>query len=780
MFKYLLLALLPLCAYALEISLDSAMQDANPYATLKIKDRDIFLCEANDESGEIVCAFSKKPSSEFRDLKSSFFELSFKSQNSNFFLIIKPHYKAKLIPMIFDLVSEDRTFDAKTNLSKEWVVVGYKEDLPLIKSQEKSQDSLAFPFEIDDELPFVDGLDFYGKPVFIESVADASELLELQDDFAKGRYEIALLRSDSLLRSYPSSLFLSEFLYYKIKALDKIENYEELVGSATRFIKEYSSDENLAEVLSLIGKAYTKMTQTTDAKYFFDRLFDEYPTSIYASWAYVYLARDSEANGYYAKAIEYYTKVLKQSSDVGVALEGAFGLAKNYANNSLGDEASSYVAKIYDAQRSFFAQNLSASLELMRDLARSEQYEASSQIATSLVEHLSPSDGSYEEVLRDSAMWQSKLKSKAKALEYINRYLELFDDGVYADELKSLKDELFFDIAEDMNESAKLAKYDELIDKYAGDLIASRAVYEKAKFLFANGHFDEVLALKDELRALDSGRFDGVEDLLSGSAVGSMESALAAKECKSVLSIALSYNIEISKEWGDGIFECALRANDYELARRVVEQNLDTKDLAIKKKWLFRYVKNEFARGNYDDALRASEDLVGLASEASEYDEIYRYRFDIFQRLEDRSSMVMAMQDIIAHFGTSYEDLPRYASLVSVGDAKNESALVIEYASKVQEIEKQSNPRLYSPQNEFMLYDAYMDLRRYEQAYETIKSLDGVELSGELRSRQKYLLGNALLKLWRDGEALRAYDEAMEADENSAWAKLAKKAKEVY
>ncbi|MBD3825141.1 MAG: hypothetical protein IE916_11645, partial [Epsilonproteobacteria bacterium] len=45
------------------------------------------------------------------------------------------------------------------------------------------------------------------------------------------------------------------------------------------------------------------------------------------------------------------------------------------------------------------------------------------------------------------------------------------------------------------------------------------------------------------------------------------------------------------------------------------------------------------------------------------------------------------------------------------------------------------------------------------------------------RTRQKYLLGVVLSKLWRDEEAKEAFEASIEADPSSEWAKLAKDAK---
>ena len=66
-----------------------------------------------------------------------------------------------------------------------------------------------------------------------------------------------------------------------------------------------------------------------------------------------------------------------------------------------------------------------------------------------------------------------------------------------------------------------------------------------------------------------------------------------------------------------------------------------------------------------------------------------------------------------------------------------------------------------------------------KKAYEVIKSLENRTLSANDRSRQKYLLGNVLSRLWKNDEAKKAYQEAINADKNSAWAKLAATAKKV-
>ena len=64
------------------------------------------------------------------------------------------------------------------------------------------------------------------------------------------------------------------------------------------------------------------------------------------------------------------------------------------------------------------------------------------------------------------------------------------------------------------------------------------------------------------------------------------------------------------------------------------------------------------------------------------------------------------------------------------------------------------------------------------EALDVIASLNKVELKKGDRARQKYLLGTVYEKLWRGEEAQKAYQEAIDADSTSAWAKLAEGAKE--
>jgi tetratricopeptide (TPR) repeat protein len=118
-------------------------------------------------------------------------------------------------------------------------------------------------------------------------------------------------------------------------------------------------------------------------------------------------------------------------------------------------------------------------------------------------------------------------------------------------------------------------------------------------------------------------------------------------------------------------------------------------------------------------------------------------------------------------------------AMMTIGSNNKDDTMVIKYGSEIVNVQNVSNSYAQSPFVEFTLYQSYVNKENFEEALKIIKSLDTLELNQAQRARQKYLLGTIYAKLWRDEEAQKAYQEAIDADPTSAWAKLAKDAKEM-
>ncbi|MFT7004231.1 MAG: tetratricopeptide (TPR) repeat protein, partial [Sulfurimonas sp.] len=319
-----------------------------------------------------------------------------------------------------------------------------------------------------------------------------------------------------------------------------------------------------------------------------------------------------------------------------------------------------------------------------------------------------------------------------------------------------------------------------LIATYTEDSIGKRALYEKANLMNENAMYAKVLEFKDELLSLDEATYPDTKDIVNKAALGVMELALKNKECYSVLKISAEYSITLSDKWDDGIYECAMKGADFTLAKSTTSKNLKSTDLNVRKKWLYRYIKVDFATGNYSDVVKASEELIVLISDDKDsvYKDVYRVLFDTYQRLENTQKMIETISNIEKVYGVNYKDIERYISVMAIGSDKKDDNLVIKYANEVMKIQKGSNSNAQSPFVEFALYQAYINKKELNKAFEVIKSLDEVEISKPQRARQKYLLGSVLDKLWRGEEAQIAYKDAIQADSTSAWAKLAEDAKE--
>ncbi len=787
MFKLILFSLLSINILALEITLTGAKEDFAKYSTLHLKDSTPFLCQEmkNDFHivTKIVCAFNKKPSAHIKNLQNSFFKIENQIKKETFFLIITPFKKQKLYPMVFDMTKDDTVYQADVKLASHWMIVGFEQDMPFVKKEIQVDTSINFPFQLSkNKLPFVGGLDIKGNPVYIDQVGDVTEYLKIKKLYKEKKYGQCLELTQDIMEDYPNSLFTAELVYYQIRVYAQLSDSDNVITLAKQFLREYSSDENIPEVLALVARAYAGIGMSTDADYFFDRLFSEHEESKYAKWGYIYKGEMLERDGVPRKALIFYEKALDLTSDIEVAASAAYRLA-NYKviNDSDKKEASEYIMKIVQARPEHFMDDLIKSLDMMYNFSDSGEYVTAAAIARSIVNATNKEHDEYERLLQENAMWLSKTDDKEKALAALNDYLKQFPSGDFFEMVEVVKDELFFD-TNDGNFSVKLAEYNSLIEDYPNDSIGDRAVYEKAKLLLDNELYRDVLDIENSILELDEDMYEETQGIITDSAIGVMKIALKARKCQEVLNISNDYNITLSNEWDDGVYECSMMGGDYALSKKIAGRNLDSQDLELRKQWLYRYIKVDFATGNYSEVVDASKELITLIEDAKEmyYKNVYRILFDTYHRLEKKDMLlpqIIAIQEI---FGSDYRDIERYIAVMTMGNNIKDDNIVITYAREVVKIQTKSKSYAQSPFVEFTLYQAYLNKEELQKALSIIKSLNFVELKASNRARQKYLYGNILSKLWRGEEAQQAYQESVDADASSAWAKLALSALEDF
>ena len=768
---------------ALELSINSAEQDHSPYSILHLRHSDNFVCEETKDDFEnvtqIICAFNKKPTQLLKQIENNFFDVSTRIQKETFFVMIHPRYKIKLFANVFDLSKDESTYTTDVIKAKNWFVIGYKKVLPLIYKKKRRDNSLNLPFFMDkDMLPYVGGLDIKGNPIYIKKVEDVKEYLKIKKKFKEKKYETLLDDIEAILTKYPHTLFKAELLYYKIKVYSALKDNDNVIAIAKHYLRDYSGDENIPEVLSLVAKAYASVGMNIDADYFFDRLFSEHEKSVYTLWGYIYKGEMKEASGGTSEAIKFYKMALSRAQSVDVAVAAAYKLA--HINILLSHKkASKYIMEIIHARPSYMKHDLKTSLEMMNSFADAEDYTTAAAIAKALVDTMTKQSDEYESLLRKRALWLTKTQAKKEALAALNKYIKEFPDGDFIEEIDVAKDGLFFDTT-DANTSQRLREYTNLITTYPNDVIGNRALYEKAKLLLNLKKYKAVLALQTDLEALDDTKYTDIKQIIQNAAVGLMQSALQAQKCNEVLSISNKYTIALSDKWDDGLYGCAMKGGDFTLAKAMANKHFKSKNLQEREKWLYRYIKVDFQTGNYSDVIEASKDLIALIEDdkKSPYKDVYRILFDTYERLEKKEEMLKAIINIEKVFGVSYKDLDRYVNVMVAGSKLKDNTVVIEYGQKAYTIQKKAQAFPQSPALEFTLYQAYIEKEEYNKALEVIKSLNKLRMDKSLLARQKYLLGSVYAKLWRDDEAINAYKEAIAAKPESAWAKLAQSALE--
>ncbi len=785
LYTFFILLLSPLYLFALHISVDSAKDNFIPYSVVYIKDKQPFRCiEHKDDFGTtqyVACSFDKKSTTEIKNVYDDFFTISSSIKDTHFVITITPRYKLKLYAEIFDLTKDKTTFVAQPSKAKTWSIVGFKKDLPLLKEKQKSS-GLNLPFYFDTEqLPYVGSLDIKGNPVFIKKVEDVKEYLRVKKLFANKKYTQALELIDDIVQKYPNTLFSAELLYYKIKIYQRLHDYDNVIEQAKVFLREYSSDENIPEVLSLIAHSYARLNQYIDADYFFDRLFSEFPNTLFTYKGYIYKGEALEESGSTKKAKNYYKKALYGTKDIDVAVDAADHLARLLLHTDP-KQAAKYVDKIAVKKPSFFFDHYKESKQMMGEFADMAEYEPAAQIAHALLQSINPSYDDYEDILKNWALWLSKTGKKKEALVALNKYIKAFPEGDYIDTIVVQKDKLFFDVAADKNATARLKEYDKLIQEYPNDTIGDKALYEKAKLLLEQQQYNAVLGMKQELQALDPEVYTDVQTIITDSAKGAMQEALQKNKCQGALTIANEYNITIEVKWDDKIYQCALKGGEFDLARKTVMKHIHASSIAQRQKWLYRYVQLDFETGNYTEVIDVAHDLISLIDnpQKSPYKGVYRYLFDAYDRLDNYQGMIDTIVKIQKIFAQSYKDIDRYTAVVRRAIEKKDDTVVVTYAQKVVDIQNKIHSYPQSPYIDFTLYNAYLQKGKYTQAYKTIQTLTkSVQLKSKQKARAYYLLGNILEKLGKKEQAKKAYKESIKADKESAWAQLAQSALEI-
>ncbi len=741
---------LPLFLYALNINVDYG-RAKQPYEVLTIYDTTPFLCKAKEN--KIECVFNKKPSTPVFKDKTYFFKIvpNFKKK---FIIEVYVNGEYKLFAFKDNQYNNPLITPFKLKKAKKWVIVANEQFL-----SSENQTGLRFYYK-DAIYPYVGAVDENLNPIKEIKSEDVIKYFEILKAYKKGRDVLGEI--DDFIKRYPNSLFLPDVLYLKLKLLDKENESEAVVELGKKWIKNFAFSEKLPEVLLLIGKNYAKMGFISDASYYYNRIITEYPDSKYAYLAMIYLADELYSTGDEKKAFKLYKKALFSTTDLDVASLAAARLASKYMDKGDVKKAVEYYKKIYNANKDFLLKDKKKAYELANTLASHNVYSLALKIGEDLLKKLKKLDDLYEPLLYKLAVWSYKKGDYKKALYYIDKYLREFPYGDYSDLAKILRDKILFNLPEN-NLTKKLEYIDHIIEDYEGE-IALKALVKKAEILYKVKKYKELVNMLPKLKSVPDKYFPNKNEFIKSVLKEYAISLLKNKKCLKAVEIIKNYKIVLEKKYDDILYECALRAKDFQLASVICNKYLNSPDDKVFVKWIKRKIKALKGLNDYEGVVKAVDDLCQVEKKC------YEYMLDKFFALWKLKRYKEALE--VVKKIEKYQDIRNvdvFIKIVNWALNNNDNLLAASFAKKIIDLQNRFKTYPYSPFVDFV-YAKYT--KNKKEAIKTLKNLLP-HVKGEERARALFMLAN----LTGDKKYLQ---ECLKVDDSKIWKGLCKDAMELF
>lgn len=773
-FALLLFFLLTASLFALDLSFQSGKKKNTAYALLYISDKTPFLCKANrdnfNEIKEVVCSFEKNSATTLPPVANNFFHVKFIQTRGELSMHVTCNHYLGFRPLYFNLTQERELVYAEGFASNRYVLYGYeKKPFVLGAPVEPNENSIHFPILFKSEkLPAVGSLDLKGNPVELSKIKDVNDYLQIKKEYENQKYNEVLKSINSLLESYPNTIFKAEMMLYQIRCYQRLLESENVIEIGKKFLRYYSFDENTPEVLAVLGQAYGIIGMNADADYFFDRLFSDYPKSRFVAEAYIYKAEQLETNGQAKKAISYYEKAMYEAKDKDVASLAALRVSEYFINLAKKQKAKKYLHKVLSSNPSYFKKNYTLSMKLARSFAERHEYKEAANIAEALLTFMNTADDEYENIMRQVALWQYETEDANATGLAVERYLKTYKYGEYREELQALKEQLFFDVDE-TNVTKALNYYDDLIERYAQSDTEKKAYFKKANLLLNAKRYKQLLDLNSTLMALDE---EQAKPIIVQGATRAMVDALQKPSCDEALYYLKNYPV-IREGHVKALFSCALKRLDVTTAQQLydVYHSTDVKALPY---WLDAAFSLAVAKRDYNDQLRLTYDIAALQGE--NYHNMLRKRFDAAQALRKSAVMIATIKRIEKTYGLKAEDLERYMQMVLLGKKNADKTLIGTYAPKVIAIKKRTQSELFSPEIEFIYAKYFIDKKDENSAIDTLKRLYKISMEPNDEARFYYSIGALYESKGSRKAAKQEYERAISADANSSWATLSRDA----
>ena len=788
--KYIFLIFISITQlFALDIYLNSAKEDNLPYALLHIIDDKPIACSIIHlplDKKNYICKFKNIVKNRIRKKKLRLVDIDFFEKKDAFYIKIIPKFDSQIVAINSALYNTKDVDTLKpTKKSKHWTILIYKK-YPFGKKD--SIDGINFPITYDKYLrPSVGPVDLNGAPIAYAKSQDISYYLDIQDELKNGDFASVVKDVDRTLKQYPHSIFKSDLLLYKLRAIDESleknisplsDQYtnNDVAKIAKSWMREFPSNENVAEVLLILVKNYLRAGSKADVNYFLDILVTEHKDSPYTKRAMLYYADSLYKKNEKNRAIKLYEDVLYSTKDMDIASIAAIKMANSKIDLGNAQEAKQYLLKVINANKEYLLKDKDATAKLAKKLALNGLKGVAATINDILLANIDPRQRDTREVLlKRAADWY--LASNNTHMAYIRymQYKKEYRDGIYIDEVNQAIDRLFFKVKE-TNETKLEKYYDTLISKYNND-IRDKAIVAKAKLFLKQKKYQKIIDMKKILLDAVDKNSTIAKEFIDKSSTMLINSSLKNNECQKVVSLIESNSINYSKiKSSKKLFNCFLITQRYKKASKLANYKIGSKKLEEKFIWLQNSVRAYAKMQKFDEIIALKDDIFSLSKIIKKQinDSTYRALFDAYYHKKIYNKSLSIAKEIDSNWPNDIKNLDIYYKVISYANDTKDDFLLSQYAKKILDIENRYKTYTYSPKVDFLYIDSLKRLSKIKEAKKIAKNLMKMKLNYRDKSRALYEMGELSYKLKEIKKAKEYFIKCSKIKTDNSWKKLCK------
>ncbi|TKX31930.1 tetratricopeptide repeat protein [Campylobacter aviculae] len=731
--------------FSFELTLNTGRENNQTFAVLHVKNDLDFTCQKNtiEDKMHFECDIAGVVDNKLNDQSFSTFDLKFIKNPQKIKMIILPKTDAKMFDSSQNIYIDKELSLSNTHKSKNFTFV-FTPELIQPKNYDGINFNINFPHE---SLPYIGALDLNSNPVIIPQSADINTYLRVKSEYDKGNYAQVAIDTDNAIQRYRNSIFMSEFILYKLRAQNQLYTQDpnvrdrkildKMILDAKNWTRTFTSDRNFFEVSYIMLRTYIALSQPSNIEYMMSILNNE-PNNYFSQLAkldyadYLYSLRER------GRAIDIYENTYFNTKNLDLAARAAMSLAKDFLLNNRISMALQYINTILKANPEYFGKDVFRSLELAKLFDQNKQYEISANIYQNILNNITQIDKNYEETLKSLALSLSKTQKIDEAKKYLDLYLNKYlDDGKYTDEIKKANDEVSFSL-DDSNATLLHKRYLMLMKEYSqkDENIVNKALEKDIELYYKEGNLNAVLAYKKQI---EDKKLQNASKILENVAIDILNKDLKSDNCINAVNTFIqfkSYEIGQKIENKKQMLNCFIRTSKLEQAIEYADKNYNEDPIFYGLQKASMLYDNK----QYKQVLKIAKDIASSRILKSDEENFKAYYLQFLSYLKTNEyNQAMKILKILESFPMNFTMVEAYDTLVSYADDHKMQTTILTYAPKAIDYQNLKGINLYSPNIEFIYLDALDKTNQNEKSLEVLVDLLKLKLSDEDRARALYI-----------------------------------------